>query len=88
MAKLARLSRAGACLRTILDIEGDAALIGKPVGSDEARDMPTYPAVAGLPAAKARVAGLHAAAGAILTREGWTAGPLAGLADWLCTRTH
>jgi len=27
----------------ILDIEGDAALIGKPVGSDEARDMPTYP---------------------------------------------
>ena len=72
----------------ILDIEGDASLIGKPVGSDEAREMPTYPAVAGLTAAKTRVAGLHAAAGAILAREGWTAGPLAGLADWLCTRSH
>ncbi|MFO1407048.1 MAG: farnesyl diphosphate synthase [Steroidobacteraceae bacterium] len=72
----------------ILDIEGDAALIGKPVGSDEARDMPTYPAVAGLPAARARVAELHAAAGAILAREGWVGGPLAGLADWLCTRRH
>jgi farnesyl diphosphate synthase len=72
----------------ILDIEGDATLIGKPVGSDEARDMPTYPAVAGLAAAKARVAGLHADARAILAREGWIDGPLAALADWLCTRRH
>ena len=72
----------------ILDIEGDAALIGKPVGSDEARAMPTYPAVAGLPAAHARVRELHAAAGAILERHGWSRGPLADVADWLLTRRH
>jgi farnesyl diphosphate synthase len=72
----------------ILDIEGDAALLGKPLGSDEARAMPTYPAVAGLPAARARVRELHAAAGAILAREGWAGSPLATLADWLLTRRH
>jgi geranylgeranyl pyrophosphate synthase len=72
----------------ILDIEGDEALIGKPVGSDEARAMPTYPAVAGLPAARARVQELHAAAGAILARGGWTGSALATLSDWLLTRRH
>jgi farnesyl diphosphate synthase len=72
----------------ILDIDGDAELIGKPVGSDEARAMPTYPAVAGLRAARARVQELHAAAGAILAREGWAGSPLAVLADWLLTRRH
>jgi len=72
----------------ILDIEGDAALIGKPVGSDQARAMPTYPAVAGLAAARARVHELHAAAGAILASEGWAGSPLATLADWLLTRRH
>jgi farnesyl diphosphate synthase len=72
----------------ILDIEGDAALIGKPVGSDEARAMPTYPAVAGLTAAHARVSELHGFAGAILERHGWSHGPLAEVADWLLTRRH
>jgi farnesyl diphosphate synthase len=72
----------------ILDIEGDAALIGKPVGSDEARAMPTYPAVAGIEPAKARVRELHAAAGAILRSEGWAGSPLAAVADWLVTRRH
>jgi geranylgeranyl pyrophosphate synthase len=72
----------------ILDIEGDAALIGKPVGSDQARAMPTYPAVAGVAAARARVNALHAEAGAILAREGWAGSPLATLSDWLLTRRH
>ena len=72
----------------ILDIEGDAALLGKPLGSDEARAMPTYPAVAGLDAARARVRELHAAAGALLARHGWSGSPLAELADWLLTRRH
>jgi geranylgeranyl pyrophosphate synthase len=72
----------------ILDIEGDAELLGKPLGSDEARAMPTYPAVAGLPAARVRVQELHAKAGAILEQEGWGGSPLAMLADWLLTRRH
>ncbi len=72
----------------ILDIEGDASLIGKPVGSDEARCMPTYPAVAGLAAARARVYELHSSAAAILASAGWAESPLAILADWLLTRRH
>jgi farnesyl diphosphate synthase len=72
----------------ILDIEGDAALLGRPVGSDEARAMPTYPAIAGLPAAHARVRELHAGAAAILALHGWSSGPLSGLANWLLVRRH
>jgi len=72
----------------ILDIEGDAALLGKPLGSDEARAMPTYPAIAGLDAARARVRELHAAAGALLDRHGWSGSSLAEVADWLLTRRH
>jgi geranylgeranyl diphosphate synthase type II len=72
----------------ILDIEGDAALLGKPLGSDEARAMPTYPAIAGLDAARARVRELHTAAGALLDRHGWSGSSLAEVADWLLTRRH
>ena len=38
----------------ILDVEGEAEVVGKPVRADAAADKPTYPAVAGLDAAKAR----------------------------------
>jgi geranylgeranyl pyrophosphate synthase len=72
----------------ILDIEGDSALIGKRLGSDQARAMPTYPAVAGIEAARSRVGELHAAARAILGREGWADSPLASLSDWLLTRRY
>jgi farnesyl diphosphate synthase len=72
----------------ILDVEGDAALLGKRPGGDEARAMPTYPAVAGLDAARARVAELHRLAAAILAAQGRSGGPLAALADWLLTRRH
>ena len=43
----------------ILDVEGDVTVIGKPPGSDVARGMPTYPAVAGMDADRARVRELH-----------------------------
>jgi farnesyl diphosphate synthase len=72
----------------ILDVEGDPALIGKPVGSDEARGLPTYPALVGLEAARQRVVELHAAALAALAAHGWDGGPLAGLAAWLLGRRH
>jgi geranylgeranyl pyrophosphate synthase len=72
----------------ILDIEGDAALVGRPVGSDRARAMPTYPAVAGIEAARARVHELHSTASAILAREGWAGSSLGALSDWLLTRQH
>jgi farnesyl diphosphate synthase len=70
----------------ILDVEGDEALTGRPTGSDQARSMPTYPAVAGLEPARARVAELHAHAAHQLEGHGWAASPLAALADWLLSR--
>jgi geranylgeranyl pyrophosphate synthase len=72
----------------ILDIEGDVEVIGKPPGSDQARGMPTYPALVGLDAARARVRTLHAEASAALAAHGWAASPLATLADWLLTRNR
>jgi farnesyl diphosphate synthase len=72
----------------ILDIEGDAALLGKPLGSDEARAMPTYPAIAGLDAAHSRVRELHAVAATLLDRHGWSGSSLAEVANWLLTRRH
>jgi farnesyl diphosphate synthase len=72
----------------ILDVEGDATLIGKPLGSDEARAMPTYPAVAGMAAAHDRVRELHATGRAILDGRGWGSSPLAALSSWLLTRRH
>jgi farnesyl diphosphate synthase len=70
----------------ILDVEGDASLTGRPTGSDQAREMPTYPAVAGLEAARARVTQLHARAEDLLARHGWQGRPLAALAGWLLAR--
>ncbi len=70
----------------ILDVEGDAVLTGRPTGSDQARAMPTYPAVAGLESARNRVADLHRHAARQLEENGWAGGPLAALADWLLAR--
>ncbi|AJD91412.1 polyprenyl synthetase [Jeotgalibacillus malaysiensis] len=39
----------------ILDIEGDEAEIGKPVGSDEGRQKSTYPAILGMQSAKEKL---------------------------------
>jgi farnesyl diphosphate synthase len=72
----------------ILDVEGDVAVIGKPPGSDEARGMPTYPAIAGMEAARRRVRQLHTEAMKLLADHGWQQGPLAALSDWLLTRNR
>jgi farnesyl diphosphate synthase len=72
----------------ILDVEGDVAVIGKPPGSDVARGMPTYVAMAGIVAARARVRELHERAQGLLEAHGWRSGPLAALSSWLLTRTR
>jgi farnesyl diphosphate synthase len=72
----------------ILDVAGDVALIGKPVGSDEARGLPTYPALAGLAAARERVRKLHEEAAQALASCGWQDSALAALAAWLLGRRH
>jgi geranylgeranyl pyrophosphate synthase len=72
----------------ILDVEGDASLLGKATGADRARDKPTYPAVAGLDAARRRVAELHDSADTFLADCGWAQSPLAALCSWLLARRH
>lgn len=72
----------------LLDIEGDPTLLGKAVGADQAHAKPTYPAIAGIDAARARVAELHAQALAHLTMLGEAARPLQQLSDWLVLRRH
>jgi farnesyl diphosphate synthase len=71
----------------ILDVEGDVAVIGKPPGSDLARGMPTYVAMAGIEASRDRVRQLHGRARSLLAAHGWTSSALDALADWLLTRT-
>jgi farnesyl diphosphate synthase len=72
----------------ILDVTGSSALLGKPTGHDEARRKPTYPAVAGLDAARKRVRDLHGQATALLEERRWADAPLAELSEWLLTRQN
>jgi farnesyl diphosphate synthase len=71
----------------ILDVEGDPALLGKAVGADQARRKPTYPAAAGMAAARARAAELHAEALAAIAEFGPSAGMLRWLAAYIVERS-
>lgn len=72
----------------LLDIEGDAQLLGKATGADKARGKPTYPAVAGVEAARERVQQLHRRALRSLEMLGVNAAPLIAVSDWLVLRNH
>ena len=61
----------------LLDIEGDAALLGKATGADRAHDKPTYPSCVGVEAARRRMHELHARALAALAVLGSRAAALA-----------
>jgi geranylgeranyl pyrophosphate synthase len=70
----------------ILDVEGEVDVMGKRPGVDQARGKPTYPAVLGLPAAKARARELHAAALESLRPLGDNAKSLSDLARYIVQR--
>ncbi len=72
----------------ILDVDGDALVLGKATGGDRARDKPTYPAVAGIEVARHRVLELHDLADGLLSQCGWSRSPLAALCHWLLARRH
>lgn len=72
----------------LLDVEGDAALLGKATGADAARDKPTYPAAVGVAAAKAKAAELTAAALEALQPFGAAGAELAGLARFVIQRAY
>jgi geranylgeranyl pyrophosphate synthase len=72
----------------ILDVEGDTGLLGKRTHADAARAKPTYPSIAGLAQAKARLGQLHDQAVAALQPLGADADPLRWLSGWLTERRH
>ncbi len=71
----------------ILDIVGDQELLGKDVGSDEARGKATYPALLGLKGARNRARELRDLALESLAGFGETAEPLRQIAHYIVDRS-
>lgn len=72
----------------ILDVEGDAAVIGKTAGKDAAADKPTFPSIIGMDASRAHLAELIDTALAALAPLGEAGDWLADLARYAVQRTH
>jgi geranylgeranyl pyrophosphate synthase len=72
----------------LLDVEGDPALLGKATGADRALNKPTYPAIAGVQAARERVNELHARALRAIDVAQLASEPLIAMANWLLNRRH
>ena len=92
-AQLARVSHYAKCIGLafqvqddILDIESDTETLGKPQGSDMARNKPTYPELLGLKRAKEVAMELHDEALASLKDFDGKADMLRGIADYIVHR--
>jgi geranylgeranyl pyrophosphate synthase len=72
----------------ILDVTADTATLGKPQGSDVARNKPTYPALLGLDAARELAGRLRDEALESLAPLGDNGGFLAFLADYIIERSQ
>lgn len=70
----------------ILDVEGDTETLGKPQGSDQARNKATYPALLGMSEAKRRADELHQEAIDSLAGWGESAQPLRDIAEYIIHR--
>ena len=70
----------------LLDIEGDPLLMGKTIGADQALNKPTYPSVAGIQAARSKVAALHVSAVKALQAFPDGAPQLVSVSNWLLAR--
>jgi farnesyl diphosphate synthase len=70
----------------ILDVEGDAAVLGKTTGADAALSKPTYPSTVGLPAARDRARDLRDRAIGALVPLGARNAPLVELAQFVVSR--
>jgi geranylgeranyl pyrophosphate synthase len=70
----------------ILDVEGDSATLGKTTGKDAADSKPTYPAILGMNASRARLAKLTDEAIAALAPLGERAQGLTELARYVAER--
>ena len=72
----------------ILDIEGDAASIGKTPGKDAAAGKPTYPALYGIAASRRMASECLRHAEAALDEAGLADSWLLGLGRWIVDRTN
>jgi geranylgeranyl pyrophosphate synthase len=72
----------------ILDVEGDAAALGKTAGKDAAGDKPTYPALFGLEESRALAAQCLSRAHAALDGAQIRNSQLGAIADWVVSRKH
>jgi geranylgeranyl pyrophosphate synthase len=72
----------------LLDVTGDASMIGKATGADASRVKPTHPAVIGISASQQRVRLLHNQAIHALAPFGERAEALRSLAHWLLSRQY
>jgi len=72
----------------ILDVEGEAALLGKTAGKDAADAKPTYPAILGLERSRALAGECVERARQTLASAQLTEGWLEAIADWVVTRKH
>jgi farnesyl diphosphate synthase len=72
----------------LLDVTGDASMLGKATGADSERAKPTHPAIIGIPASQQRMHMLHAQAINALAPFGDRAQPLRSLAHWLLSRQY
>lgn len=84
----AQLGLAFQVIDDVLDIEGDAAVLGKPIGADIGLDKATYPALMGLAAAKAYARQLHTQALACLAQLDIDGSRLQQLADYIIIRDN
>jgi len=75
----------------ILDVKGDEQLLGKPVGSDQARNKMTYPALFGIESSMSKAQELTSNAATALEplrARGCDTSRLKGLADYIIRRTY
>jgi geranylgeranyl pyrophosphate synthase len=70
----------------ILDVEGEAAALGKTAGKDAAAGKPTYPALFGLDESRRMAQSCLSKATGTLERAG-IRGRLADIARWVVTRS-
>ncbi len=71
----------------ILDVEGDAARLGKTAGKDAAANKPTYPALFGLEESRRRAGAAAQEAVTAATEAGAHAIRLAEIAQWVVSRS-
>jgi geranylgeranyl pyrophosphate synthase len=72
----------------LLDVTGDASMLGKATGADSERAKPTHPAIIGISASQQRVRLLHNQAIHALIPFGERAESLRSLANWLLSRQY